>query len=73
MLECACRAGTITATERSGAPFNLHAHRDTFSSEQLYDLPEDKRFAADYLNGRQAVIGCRWAARIADVPPKSVP
>ena len=52
-----CRAGTITAAERSGAPFNLHAYRDTFSSEQLYDLPEDKRFAADSLNCRPTVIG----------------
>lgn len=52
-----CRAGTITAAERAGAPFNLHAYRDTFSSEQLYGLPENKQFAADSLNCRPTVIG----------------
>ncbi|MFT5680205.1 MAG: hypothetical protein ACI8RZ_001111 [Myxococcota bacterium] len=52
-----CRAGTVTGAERTDSPFNLHAYRDSFSSDPLYDLPEDKRFFADSYNCRPTVIG----------------
>lgn len=52
-----CRAGTITDAERSDTPFNLHAYDDRFREAQIYDLPEDKRFATDSHNCRPTVIG----------------
>jgi hypothetical protein len=53
-----CRAGKIISNVISEiAPFNLHAYADQFTHQQLYDLPEKKKFAFDSYNCRPTRIG----------------
>jgi len=52
-----CRQGNISSAAVTESPFNIQSYKDTFSSSQMYDLPEDKTFSTDSFNCRPTRIG----------------
>lgn len=52
-----CRTGAVSSKPPGDGVWNQHAYADTVALMQMWDLPEDKTFAADAYNCRPTRIG----------------